>query len=171
MRAKITQPNHLFLFWIKTPRVAKKAGIKKSHNPIDKDKVTNNPHTLPYPHTIGSAVIAPIDKKGMIGSSLAAVEEQAEMQLNQIREQLELLLRQARHIKERVTFSQRIYEADINFVPVVGETYHMYEKNDGSHIISMVAPWEWGRSLPFKEFTGSIKLLADRTWYPVQGRK
>lgn len=151
--------------------MAKKKGVKKFVNPIDEDKVTRNSHTLPYPHTIGSAVIAPIDKKGLIGSSLAAVEEQAEMQLNQVREQLELLLKQARHIKERVTFSQRVYEADINFVPVVGEVYHMYERNDGSQIISMVAPWEWGRALPFKEFTGSIKLLADRTWCPVNNKK
>ncbi len=106
----------------------------------------------------------------MVGSSLAAVEEQAEMQLNQVREQLELLLKRAKHIKERVIFSQQVYEADINFVPVVGETYHMYEKKDGTYILSLVAPWEW-KKIPFKNFTGSVKLLADRTWYPVEKKK
>jgi ribosome maturation protein Sdo1 len=145
--------------------VAKKKSVRKIHNPIDKDQVTETPHTLPYPHTIGSAVIVPIDKRGVKGSSLATVEEQAEMQLNEIREQLELLLKQAKHIKERVAFSQQVYEADINFVPVIGEVYHMYEKTDGSYIISMIAPWEW-KNIPYKSFTGSIKLLADRTWYP-----
>jgi len=150
--------------------VPKKKTGKNIPNPIDKEKVSANPHTLPYAHTIGSAVIAPVDKKGMVGSSLAAVEEQAEMQLNEIREQLELLLKQARNIKERVAFSQQVYEADINFVPVVGEVYHMYEKQDGSYIISLVAPWEW-KKIPYKSFTGSIKLLADRTWYPVNQKK
>ncbi|HXH19749.1 MAG TPA: DUF2452 domain-containing protein [Chitinophagales bacterium] len=150
--------------------MARKKSLKKIHNPVDKDKVASSPHTLPYPHTVGSAVISPIERKGIIGSSLAIVEEQAEMQLNEIREQLELLLKQARHIKERVAFSQQVYEADINFVPVIGEVYHMYEKDDGSYIISMIAPWEW-RKIPYKSFTGSIKLLADRTWYPVNNKK
>jgi len=139
---------------------------KNTPNPIDKDKVTETPHTLRYPHTIGSAIITPVDKKGVKGSSLATVEEQAEMQLNEIREQLELLLKQAKNIKERVSFSQQVYEADINFVPVIGEVYHMYEKQDGAYIISLVAPWEW-RKIPYVRFVGSIKLLADRTWYPV----
>lgn len=150
--------------------MAKKKDTKLIHNPIDKDKITENPHTLPYAHTVGGAVIRPIDKKGMVGSSLAAVEEQAEMQLNQVREQIELLLKRAYEIKERVAFSQRVYEADINFVPVVGSVYHMYEKNDGSYILSLVAPWEW-RKIPFKAYTGSVKLLADRTWYPVNDKK
>lgn len=151
-------------------KMAKKKANNKIINPIDKDKITETPHSLPYAHNIGSAVIRPVDKKGVIGSSLAAVEEQAEMQLNEIREQLELLLKQAKNIKERVAFSQQVYEADINFVPVIGEVYHMYEKTDGSYIISLVAPWEW-RKIPFKSFTGSIKLLADRTWYPVNNSR
>ncbi len=150
--------------------VARKTSPQKAFNPIDKDKVAENPHTLPYPHTIGSAVILPVDKKGIKGSSLATVEEQAEMQLNEIREQLELLLKQAKNIKERVAFSQQVYEADLNFVPVIGEVYHLYEQQEGSHIISMIAPWEW-RKIPYKAFTGSIKLLADRTWYPVNNKK
>ncbi|GIV33811.1 MAG: hypothetical protein KatS3mg031_1346 [Chitinophagales bacterium] len=140
---------------------------KEFRNPIDKDKVAVNPHTLPYPHTIGSSVIAPIDKKGLKGSSLATVEEQAEMQLNQIRQQVELLIRQANHIKEKVAFAQRVYEADINFIPVPGEIYYMYERNEGGYVISMVAPWEWKKKIPFKAFVGAVKLMADRTWYPV----
>lgn len=150
--------------------MAKKRTSFKIQNPIGRDKTTAAPHALPYPHTIGSAVISPIDKKGVIGSSLATVEEQAEMQLNEIREQLELLLKQAKHIKERVAFSQQVYEADIHFVPVVGQTYHMYEKHDGSFLISMIAPWEW-KKIPYKSFTGSIRLLADRTWLPVNNKK
>lgn len=150
--------------------MAKKKNSTIRHNPIDKDKVTENPHTLPYAHTVGSAVIKPIDKKGMVGSSLAAVEEQAEMQLNQVREQLETLLKRAKEIKDRVAFSQQVYEADINFVPVVGETYHMYEKADGTYIMSLIAPWEW-KKIPYKSFTGSVQLLADRTWYPVNHQR
>ncbi len=150
---------------------SKKKKSEEFKNPIDKDKVALNPHTMPYPHTVGSSVIAPIDKKGLKGSSLATVEEQAEMQLNQIREQVELLLRQANRIKEKVAFSQRVYEADINFVPVPGEIYHMYERADSSFVISMIGPWEWGKKIPYKSYTGSVKLMADRTWYPISEKE
>ena len=31
-------------------------------NPIDKDKVAENPHLLPYSHTVGGVVIRPMDR-------------------------------------------------------------------------------------------------------------
>jgi hypothetical protein len=31
-------------------------------NPIDPDKITENPHSLEYPHHAGSALIKPEDK-------------------------------------------------------------------------------------------------------------
>ena len=34
----------------------------KKINPIDKDKIAKDPHLLPYAHTVGGAIIKPIDK-------------------------------------------------------------------------------------------------------------
>jgi hypothetical protein len=43
--------------------------------------------------------------------------------------------------------------------------YHVYEKTDGSHVLSLVAPSEWGGgSGPFAGFIATVKLLADHTW-------
>ena len=36
---------------------------EKMKNPIDEDKITDIPHLLPYAHSIGSAIIKPVDKK------------------------------------------------------------------------------------------------------------
>ena len=36
---------------------------RESKGVIDKDKITETPGTLPYPHTIGSAEIKPFKKK------------------------------------------------------------------------------------------------------------
>ena len=57
-------------------------------NPIDPDKVAENPHLLPYAHTVGSAVIKPIDKGRVKGLAVTAMYEQTEIQLDQIREQI-----------------------------------------------------------------------------------
>jgi hypothetical protein len=35
---------------------------------------------------------------------------------------------------------------------------------DGQHLLSLVAPREWGGSGPFKRFIAAVKLLADHTW-------
>jgi hypothetical protein len=42
--------------------------------------------------------------------------------------------------------------------------YHLYEKEDEKHFLSMVSPGEWGRSRSFKRFVATVKLLADHTW-------
>lgn len=130
---------------------------------MSKDKITENPHTLPYAHTVGGVVIKPIDKGRIKGRSLTAMYEQTEIQLNQIRKQIELLAEQANAIKKRVEISEIIYQAEINFQPIVGHTYHLYEKNDGNHVLSLISPEEWGKNIPF-EFKNSVRLLGDKTW-------
>jgi hypothetical protein len=95
------------------------------------------------------------------------MEDQTNMQLDQIRQQIELLAKQAQEISKRKELSLMIYEAKLGFKPQIGHTYHLYEKKDGSHMLSMVAPQEWGKSGPFKQFLSSVKLLADHTWIEI----
>lgn len=133
-------------------------------NPIDKDKVAENPGLLPYAHTIGSAVIRPEDKGKIKGRAVAAMRQQTEKQMSQLYRQMQLLAEQANEIKRRVEVSERIYSASMGFEPLVGHTYYLYERNDGTDLLSMVAPEEWGRSVNFKRFIAKVTLLADHTW-------
>ena len=123
---------------------------------------------LPYASSAGSVAIRPT-KEGVIKhKALSAMEDQTNMQLNQIREQIELLARQAQEIRKRKELSLMIYEAKITFKPQIGQVYHVYEKSDGSHVLSLVAPSEWGGgSGPFAGFIATVKLLADHTWVEV----
>ena len=123
---------------------------------------------LPYASSAGSVAIRPT-KEGVIKhKALSAMEDQTNMQLNQIKEQIELLARQAQEIRKRKELSLMIYEAKITFKPQIGQVYHVYEKTDGSHVLSLVAPSEWGGgSGPFAGFVATVKLLADHTWVEV----
>ncbi len=132
-------------------------------NPIDPDKVAENPHLLPYAHTVGGSVIKPIDKGRVKGLAVEAMYDQTEMQLDQIREQINLLAVQAQKIKDRVQISEDIYLAEMNFKPLIGHIYHLYKKKDEKNVLSMIAPAEWGRKSPY-EFVATVKLLADHTW-------
>jgi hypothetical protein len=40
---------------------------------------------------------------------------------------------------EHFNWNKLVYEADINFEPIVGETYHLYRIR-GGNILSMIAP-------------------------------
>ena len=89
-------------------------------NPIDKDKITETPSVLPYPHHIGSIVVKPEDVGKIKGRAYAAMIEQSNRQLHQIQKQAELLAKQASEIKKRIEVSEKIYTAKITFEPFVG---------------------------------------------------
>lgn len=122
---------------------------------------------LPYASSVAGVAIRPT-KEGVIKhKALSAMEDQTNIQLDQIRQQIELLARQAQDIRKRKELSMMIYEAKLSFKPQIGHVYHLYEKHDGSHILSLVAPQEWGGIGPFKQFVSSVRLLADHTWIEI----
>lgn len=119
---------------------------------------------LPYSASVSGAVIK-ATKEGVIKhKALTAMEEQTNMQLDQIRKQIELLALQAQEIQKRKDLSMMIYDAKLSFKPNIGQVYYLYEKNDGTHMLSLVSPKEWGSSGPFKKFVAAVQLLADHTW-------
>ncbi len=119
---------------------------------------------LPYSAAVSGAVIKP-NEEGMIKhKALTAMEEQTNMQLDQIRKQIELLALQAHEIQKRKELSMTIYGARMSFKPNIGQTYYLYEKEDNSFLLSLVSPKEWGPNGPFKKFVAGVRLLADHTW-------
>lgn len=123
---------------------------------------------LPYASSVSGAVIRPTEAGMIKHKAIMAMEEQTNIQLQQIRQQVELLAMQAQEIQSRKELSLKIYDAKLSFTPVIGQNYYLYEKKDGNHTISLIGPTEWGRSTPFKECLASVKMLADHTWIEVK---
>lgn len=136
-------------------------------NPIDPDKIAENPHSLPYAHTVGGAVIKPEDKGKIKGRAMAAMYQQTDMDLGQIKEQIELLARQANDIQQRVHISEEIYEAEMNFEPIIAKIYYLYRRESGKAVVSMVGPAEWGKNPPYT-YVATVRLLADHTWEVIE---
>ena len=136
---------------------------KRKTNPIALDKVAQSPHLLPYAHTLGSAIINPIDKGKIKGLAMAAMYEHTSSQLHHLKDQIEHLIGQAQDIHDRIDVSEKVYLADCNFQPVIGQTYHLFEKSDGACVLSMVSEQEWGDPPPYL-FLATAKLLHDHTW-------
>lgn len=119
---------------------------------------------LPYSASVSGAVIKATEEGLIKHKALTAMEEQTNMQLEQIRKQIELLALQAHEIQKRKELSMMIYGAKLSFKPNIGQTYYLYEKQDDSFMLSLVSPKEWGQHGPFRKFVAAVQLLADHTW-------
>lgn len=123
---------------------------------------------IPYSTSVSGAVIRPTEEGVIRHKALTAMEEQTNMQLEQIRKQIELLAIQAQEIQARKELSMMIYQAKLSFKPVIGQVYYLYEKQDDSFVLSLIAPKEYGGgSGPYKKFVAPVKLLADHTWVEI----
>ena len=58
--------------------------------------------------------------------------------------------------------TQRMYDASVSFVPIVGQVYHLYRRENGDEWISMIAPDDFGRY--YHEYLGSYRLATDSVW-------
>lgn len=134
-------------------------------NPIDPDKVAENPHSMEYGHHVGSAVVKAEDIGKQKGRAISAMEHQTDQQLGQIYEQMKLLADQAKKINLRKEISERIYQANFRFEPIINFVYHLYEDENLEQVLSIIGPNEWGRSRKNKyTWVATIKLLGDHTW-------
>ncbi|MCU0448199.1 MAG: DUF2452 domain-containing protein [Microscillaceae bacterium] len=132
-------------------------------NPIDESKVAENPATLPYAHTVGGVVIKPTEQGAIKAKALTAMQQQTDKQMQQLYEQMQTLAEQAKSIQSRVEVSRYVYEAEIPFEPVIGHTYYLYLRENGRYFLSMIAAYEWGKSMKFT-YIAKVSLLADHTW-------
>ena len=143
-------------------------GLKPDNKPYCNTEVYHKQlSVMPYSTSVSGALIKPTEEGVIRHKALSAMEEQTNMQLQQIRKQIELLALQAQEIQMRKELSMIIYNAKLSFSPVIGSLYYLYEKQDGNHFVSIVSPKEWGGSGPYKNFIAAVKLLADHTWMEV----
>lgn len=61
-----------------------------------------------------------------------------------------------------VSWNEFVYSANYSFIPVVGETYYLYEKDNNSVFLSLIAPNEWRM-----KFIGATKLESNNKWVKI----
>lgn len=133
-------------------------------DPLKKDALYQGEDKFsPIPLTVSSPKINPIDKRLTKATAHETMQMQAHQQISILKKQAELIMQQVAEIEDRINISKKIYEADLNFEPVVGTTYHVYAKG-AKTVLSLIAPNEWGKKMPFDTHNCTVKLLADKSW-------
>ena len=119
-----------------------------------KDKSADNPGLLSYPHSIGSAPIKPENTSSFINRATNKVNKEFKDRFERLKTEYESLL-------EELEWNKIIYESELRFEPVVGEIYHLYQK-DGKNFISLIGPDEWKH-----KYLGSFKFSHDLKWIKI----
>ena len=86
----------------------------------------------------------------------------ADKQINNLREQADLLVKQAKEIDERVKLAYTIAEARFTFLPIHLKEYYLYKNDKDEYTLTLISPDEW--KSPYGEFVAKVRQLGDATW-------
>lgn len=65
-------------------------------------------------------------------------------------------------LQQRYEYNQLVYSANYNFKPVVGKTYHLYKKEEGTNFLSILSPEECNF-----DFIASFRLNSELIWEKI----
>ncbi len=106
---------------------------------------------MPYPVSTLSPKIIPNDLSSFKSRGISEVERGLHQKLTEIREEYLAAI-------DHFNWNKLIYEADINFEPILGQSYHLYEVR-GRKLLSMIAPDQWHH-----KHIATVRLNIDRQW-------
>lgn len=110
---------------------------------------------MPYPVSTLSPPIVPNDLTSFKSRGISEVERELRQKLIEIRESYLQAI-------DHFNWNKLAYEARIQFEPVVGETYHLYDTRSG-RLLSMIGPDQW-----HQRHLASLRLNVDRQWQVVE---
>ena len=122
------------------------------------DRVADNKSTMPYGDSVGAPAITEVDTTGY--RQMKSKEASAKL-----RGRYEELQEEFRQLVATSEDTQRMYDATVSFVPIVGHIYHLYRRENGEEWVSMIAPEEFGTY--YHEYIGSFRLATDSVWIQV----
>lgn len=125
---------------------------KKPDSIVYDKKEGYNASLLPYGTNVGAPSIKKEDVSVFLHNSGVKVNHFFEQRFTEIREQFQSLM-------DLHELNQMIYSSELRFEPVMGYTYHLYERKDGKKFLSLVGPTEWNMS-----YICSVTLNTDGQW-------
>lgn len=125
---------------------------KKPDNIVYDKQQGYNASLLPYGTNIGAPSIKKEDISVFLQNSGTKVNHFFDQRFSEIKEQFQNLM-------ELHELNQMIYSSELRFEPVMGYTYHLYQRDNGNKFLSLVGPSEW--NMPY---ICSVTLNTDGQW-------
>lgn len=125
---------------------------------------------LPYAASRLGPRIDLVDMAREIAQADAMVNTRVSAKLKVIAEQIRHLQLEARDILEETRRDQHLHHVECNFKRIPGNSYHLYEKNNGQQYFSLLSPEDWHNTPPHL-FIGSFHLENDMSWTTLDGTR
>ena len=118
------------------------------------DSYVENAKLLPYGSNIGAPSIKVENINTWRQKNIEKVNKSLKTKFEELKSDYQKLI-------EEYDLNQMVYSSHYNFEPIVGETYHLYRK-DNRTFLSLIKPQEW-----IFEHVGSFKLDSNNKWSKV----
>ena len=109
----------------------------------------------PYATSVGAPVITTTDTVAWKNRSINKLNHKVQTRYQEIKAQYEELM-------QEFEYNNLIYSAKFTFEPIIGDTYHLYKRDNDETFLSIIAPSECN----FNSL-GSFRLNADQIWEKV----
>lgn len=119
------------------------------------DNVADNPGLLPYGSNVGAPAIKVENINSWKSTNVHKVNKIYQDKFKELQDEYNEMM-------EEFFWNDLIYSSEFNFEPVVGETYHLYKKNDGKFFLSLIEPSQWKL-----KFVGSFKFNNENKWIKI----
>lgn len=107
---------------------------------------------LPYATNLGAPVIVPENVSTWKNEKIQKTNHYFQKKYKEIKEQYDELLKE-------FEWNSIVYGSKYNFQPIIGETYHLYRRQDGELFLSIIKPTEWKQ-----EYVGEFELDSENKW-------
>jgi hypothetical protein len=111
---------------------------------------------LTYGTNLGAPAIKIDDVKGWKQNQAGSANKYFQKKFEEIQNDFKKLV-------DEVNWNDLVYSSEYNFIPIVGETYHLYLRDNGVAFLSLIDPNSWN-----KKFIGSFTLDSGQKWIKVQ---
>ena len=122
------------------------------NKPIHQEKMKTNFSLLPYGGHIGAPKI-----------DISDLQLSKHVELNKInhffKSKFDDLLIEYQNLLDSYTINETVTKSDYKFIPIVGETYYLYQREDGTNFLSIIEPSTWNKKLIYK-----LKYNSNNVW-------
>lgn len=106
----------------------------------------------PYATSVSAPVIKIVDTVAWKNKSIAKANHQIQAKYLELKAEYDKMM-------DEFNYNNTIYNAKFSFEPIVGEIYHLYQKDNSSNFLSLIAPEQCNFN-----YLGSFYLNTELIW-------